>query len=309
MVDDEPEAIEVLKAFLSQEGYEILSASNGKKALEVVKENHIDLILLDAIMPEMDGYEACSKLKDDEETRLIPIIMITALIGLEEKIRAIEAGTDDYINKPFYKEEVLARVKSLLRIKHLNEELEHSQNVIFSLALAIEAKDPYTKGHSERVAHLAAAQAQLMGFSLEEQEDIRKVGILHDIGKIGVDLSFLNKKGPLSEAEWELIKLHPVIGEKICSPLRFLKPILHIIRHHHERLDASGYPDRIKGDKIPLGTRIVSVADVYDALTSNRPYRKAMSPKEALTLLRKEAQKGFWDPEIVEYLVKAQNLF
>ncbi len=302
IVDDNVQNLILLETHLSNQGYEVVTARNGMEALEKIRKDSIDLVLLDVMMPGMDGYEVCRRIKENEETRIIPVVMVTALKEMEDKIRGIEAGADDFLSKPYNKLELLTRVKSLLRVKKLNEELERAQNVLYSLATAIEVNDPYTHGHSERVSELSGKVAERMGLPPKEQELIRRASLLHDIGKIGINVSVIHKPGPLTEDEFAIVKTHPIIGEKICSPLRFARPMIPIIKYHHERLDGKGYPEGLKGDKIPIGARIVAVVDAYDAFTSRRPYRSAISSEDALAILRAESREGRWDRDVVDVL-------
>lgn len=302
IVDDNIQNLALLEAHLSSQGYKVIKARNGVEALEKVRSESIDLVILDIMMPGMDGYEVCRKIKEDEETRIIPVVMVTALQEVKDRIEGIEAGADDFISKPYNKLELFTRVKSLLKVKRLNEELERAQNVLYSLATALEVNDPYTYGHSERVSELSAKVARKIGLPLKEQELIKRASLLHDIGKIGINISVIHKPGPLTEEEFAIVKAHPVIGEKICSPLKFTQPMIPIIKYHHERLDGRGYPEGLKGDEIPLGARIVAVVDAYDAFTSRRPYRSAIPSEGAISILRAESKEGRWDKEVVEIL-------
>jgi putative two-component system response regulator len=302
-VDDDPRNLKLLKALLQAE-YEIVTASSGADALSISRKIDLDLVLLDIMMPGMDGFEVCRRLKHSEATRLIPIVMVTAFDDSEAKVRAIEAGADDFLTKPPNKTELLARVKSLTRVKRLNNSLTTIENVLISLAKVVEAKDAYTQGHILRVANLALALGRRMGLPESEIEALRIGGILHDIGKIGVSAQILNKPGPLNDEEWEAMKGHPDAGYEICLPLAHnLGKALNIIRHHHERIDGSGYPDGLKGDEIAVTARIMNVVDIYDALTSNRPYRKAMSTEKATGILKEEVAQGKLDDEIVAHLI------
>jgi putative two-component system response regulator len=229
--------------------------------------------------------------------------MLTALQDYDDKLQAYDAGADEFLSKPIEKLELLLRVKSLLRNKHLNEDLENARDVIYTLALAIEANDPYTRGHSERVAEYSARLAGRIGMTEEQQNNIRNAGILHDIGKIGISENILQKRGRLSDEEWLMIQDHPGIGENICRPLHSANLLLTIIRHHQERYDGDGYPDRLRGEDIPLEARVISVCDAYDAMTSPRPYRPSRTQKEALEILSREAGKQ-WDPQIVAEFLK-----
>jgi len=287
---------------LEKEGYSTIEAENGLLALERVAAEQPDLVLLDLMMPELDGMEVCQRLKRNEDTRLIPVIMVTAVNNQSEKIKAIESGADDFLNKPVNLAELRARTRSLLRMKHLNDLLDRADNVIAAMANAIEAKDEYTEGHNERVSALAVMLAEEAGLSLKEIEQVRMGGILHDIGKIGIPDNVLNKRGPLCDNEFEMIRSHPRQGERILLPLRSLKEVGDIVLYHHERYDGRGYPDGLAGEDIPLHARIVSIADSFDAMTTDRPYRKALTNQQALKELSQGAG-SMWDPQLVELFI------
>ncbi|MHB8921918.1 MAG: HD-GYP domain-containing protein, partial [Thermoleophilia bacterium] len=261
-----------------------------------------DLVILDVMMPGLNGYQVCQEIKNQYDTCRIPVMMLTALQEYDDKVKGFEAGADEFLSKPVDKLELLLRVKSLLRNKRLNEDLESARDVIYTLALAIEANDPYTRGHSERVAEYGYRLAARLGFDENMQQTIRNAGILHDIGKIGISEAILQKPGPLTDKELILVQDHPAIGEKICKPLRSANLLLTVIRHHQERFDGDGYPDCLTGKDIPIEARIVSVCDAFDAMTSPRPYRPPMSRKQAIGTLHREAGKQ-WDPEIVKEFV------
>jgi putative two-component system response regulator len=304
VVDDEPRNIKLLDALLRPLNYEVLKASSGEEALSIVNKFDLDLILLDIMMPGMDGYEVCRRLKRSETTRLIPVIMVTALDDGESKVKAIEAGADDFLTKPPNKTELLARTRSLIKLKRLNSNLASIENVLFSLANTVEAKDTYTQGHVERVSNMAVSVGKKMGMRERELEALRFGGALHDIGKIAVPGRILNKPGPLDPDEWDIMKSHPDEGCKICLPLmKNLGPALEVIRHHHEKLDGSGYPDGLKGDDISLAARVMGVADIYDALVTDRPYRKGMTKEKAFSILREEVEEGKLDKKVVETLI------
>ncbi|MBI4390680.1 MAG: response regulator [candidate division NC10 bacterium] len=303
VVDDNAQARELLRAALLAEGYAVTLAEGGEEALTKVAEEVPELILLDINMPGLNGYEVCSRLKGTEATRLIPIIFLTSMSDLEDKLRGIEVGADDFLTKPFRKVELLARVKSLLRVKRLNDRLENAENVLFALANAIEAKDPYTEGHIFRVATLALKLGRRLALSAEHQESLWKGGILHDIGKIGVPDAILNKAGRLTPEEIAQMQVHVVVGERICQPLRSIRYLLPVIRHHHEKFNGSGYPDGLRGETIPITARIVGIVDMYDALVTDRPYRPRLSREEAFAILRAGAGDGTLDPELVAAFV------
>lgn len=300
VVDDVEQNRELLEAHLISEGYQVETACGGPEALEAVETKPPDLILLDIQMPGMNGYQVCEKIKKGENTRLIPVVMITALRELEDKIRAIEAGAEDFISKPFSKLEVLARVHSLLKVKHLNDQLDTAENVIFALARAIEAKDKYTEGHIERVSQYGLELAGKLPLSDTDVDAIKKGGRLHDIGKIALAESMINKSEKLTPEEFELVKEHPLVGYKICHSLKSVRYALPVIRWHHEKLDGSGYPDGLKGDEIPVAVRIMAIVDVYDALTTKRSYKEALPPVQAFHILEEEVAKGWWDGELVK---------
>ena len=304
VVDDELKNVKLLEALLQTHGHEVAVAYSGKDALTMVNKVDVDLVLLDVMMPEMDGYEVCRRLKQDEETRLIPIVMVTALGDLNSKVKGIEAGADDFISKPPNKLELLTRVKCLTDIKRLNNNLTSMEKVLFSLANGVEAKDSYTQGHIERVGSLALDLGKKMGLSRKEMDALRFGGILHDIGKLGVPKTILNKPGPLEPEEWQIMKEHSNIGYNIMLPLKKnLGRALEVIRSHHEKLDGSGYPDGKKGNEICKEARIMAVVDVYDALITDRPYRKGMRKEKAFEILGNEAEEGKLDKKVVEALI------
>jgi putative two-component system response regulator len=300
----------LLIALLEEDGHEVLSVADGREALKLVRERHVDLVLLDVMMPGETGFSICRELKADRVTRLIPVVLVTGLSSVSDRVLGIEAGADDFLNKPIRREELLARVRSLLRLRDYINELEEAETVLFSLALGIEAKDPYTEGHCQRLSNYSVALGKRVGLPEDQLTALRRGGTVHDIGKLGVPEHILQKPGPLTEDERRTMMEHPVIGEKICAPLRSFQLVLPIIRHHHERLDGSGYPDGLKNGQIPLTARILSTVDVYDALTTERPYKAAFPAEEAFEIIRQEVQKGWWDPDLTaefEVLVLKQR--
>lgn len=300
VVDDHPASRMTAVALLSVEGYEILEADSGPNALACVKETQPDLILLDVMMPGMDGFEVCRHLKQDEQTRLIPIIFVTALNDRRSRIRGIEAGGDDFLTKPFDHLELAARVKSLVRQKRLNEDLDHAEQVLFSIARTVESRDPNTGDHCERLVSRGQAFGEFLHLSRNEIRDLMWGGYLHDIGKVGIPDAVLLKTGKLTAQEWEIMKQHVVIGEKICLPLRTMRGVRPLIRHHHERWDGTGYPDGLVGDEIPYIAQVFQVVDIYDALTSERPYKQAFTSEKALEIIAEETARGWRNPKLVE---------
>jgi putative two-component system response regulator len=302
IVDDSINSLKLIETVLARD-YQLLKAQGGEQALYILSEYQVDLIILDVMMPGMDGFTVCQKIKNNKSLRMIPVIMLTSLDDSSSRVRGIEAGADDFISKPPSKEELLARAKSLVRMKKLNENLTDIKNVMLSLANAVESKDAYTQGHVQRVANLAMSVGKKMDLSAEDIDYLWYAGVLHDVGKVGIPHHILNKEGPLNDDEQQIIKTHPIIGYNICLPLmNTLGPALGAIRHHHEKLDGSGYPDGLKGDAISVHARIISVVDIYDALTSARAYRRGLSVARASTILRREADQGKIDKRIFEHL-------
>ena len=304
IVDDLEQNREILTGLLAAEGHELETAKDGQEALEKAFAHSPDLVVMDVTMPRMTGFEACRRLRADPRTELVPIILVTGLLAHEDRIEGIAAGCDDFLTKPVDAEQLIARTRTALRTKALVDELEQAENVLVSLATALDAKDTYTSGHSMRVGNYAEELGAALGLDARECRNLRRAGLLHDIGKIGTHLEYLNKPGPLTTEEYEEVKRHPVVGFEICQPLRTMAPLLPLIRGHHERMDGRGYPDGLKGDQIPVTLRCLTVADVYDALTSDRAYRKAMEADAALVLMRKEVSVGMWDARIVDTLAE-----
>lgn len=304
IVDDNKVNIELLRAQLRPYNYATDTALDGEEALAKIFKDPPDIVLLDLMMPKISGYEVCKAIKQNKATQFLPVIIITALQELDDKLKAIELGADDFLVKPFNKLELITRIKSLLRMKELHDDLDNSENILFSLAEALEAKDIYTSGHSERVSSHSVEIAKRMSFSARDIEIIRKGGLLHDIGKIGVREDILLKPGRLTDEEMEHVKSHPKRGFDICQPLKSLEEALPCIRSHHERYDGGGYPDGLKGDKIPLMGQILAVADSFDAMSTDRPYRTALPKKTAIKILEDEIDSGQWNPDIVKLFLK-----
>jgi putative two-component system response regulator len=301
VVDDHPSSRMTAVALLSVEGYEVMEAESGTKAMECIAEADPDLILLDVMMPEMDGYEVCRLLKQDEQTRLTPVVFVTALNDRRARLRGIEVGGDDFLSKPFDQLELSARVRSLIRQKRLNEDLDHAGQVLFSIARTIESRDPNTGDHCERLCVLGRAFGEFLGLPRNELRDLMYAGYLHDIGKVGIPDSVLLKTDRLTSDEWVIMRQHVIIGEQICKPLRTMRGVLPIIRHHHERWDGSGYPDALEGNSIPFLAQVFQIVDIYDALTHERPYKKAFTPEETFEIIDQETAKGWRNPELVRY--------
>jgi putative two-component system response regulator len=300
VADDEDLNRRMLSEILKMEGYRVRVASDGDEALRMLRSERIDLALLDVAMPGRSGFEVCQTVKSLPEMRLLPIVMVTGLGQKEDRIKGIECGADDFLTKPIHRGELSARISACLRVKRFTDELENAETVLYSLARGIEAKDAYTEGHCDRLSKYSVALAIELGLPPELQVALRRAGVVHDIGKIGVPEHILQKPGPLTPEERKVIEEHPVVGERICQPLKSFRHVLPIIRHHHERMDGTGYPDGLRGEAIPFTARIMTTVDVYDALSTDRPYRKALPPEEAFQIMREEVRKGWWEERLVE---------
>ncbi len=300
VVDDHPSSRMTTVALLSADGYEVIEADKGTTALAKISEYEPDVILLDVMMPEINGFEICKRLKENSATRLIPIIFITALNDRRSRIMAIEVGADDFLSKPYDRLELSARLRSLVHQKRLNEDLDHAEQVLFSIARAVESRDPVTGDHCERLVKMGKEFGEYLNLSRSELRDLMWAGYLHDIGKLGIPDAVLLKTGKLTSEEWAIMQQHVIIGEEICQPLRTAKGVLPIIRHHHERWNGSGYPDGLSENKIPYLAQIFQIIDIYDALRSERPYKRAFTKDEALQILAEETSKGWRNPEVVQ---------
>ncbi|MBI3988139.1 MAG: response regulator [candidate division NC10 bacterium] len=303
VVDDNPQNVELLAAWMTAEGYQVASAGDGQVALEQVAVTSPDLILLDIMMPKVDGYAVCRELKARPETRLVPIVLLTALGAEEHRLQGIEAGADDFLTKPVSPSELKARVRALLKLKAFTDELEHAEAVFRALAVTIALRDRYTGGHCERLARYGAALAKRLGLPEAEITTIARGAFLHDLGKVRVPDVVLLKPGPLLPEERAVMAEHPVTGADLLRSLKTFQGAVTIVRHHHEKYDGSGYPDGLAGDAIPLSAQIVAIVDVYDALTTTRPYRVALSHQEAVRVLGEEVEKGWRHPELVEVFI------
>jgi len=288
-----------MSQLLSIRGYDVITANSADVAEAEVRRQPPDLILSDVMMPGKSGYELCRSLKENAATRLIPFVLITGLSESNDKVRGIEAGADDFLNKPVLAEELVARVKSLLRLKEFTDELETADSVLCTLGRIVEGRDPYTEGHCERLSARASDLGRHLGMDEDSLIALKRGGFLHDLGKIAVPDEILKKGADLTPEEWAIMKQHPITGETICKPMRSLRAVLPIIRHHHEHSDGSGYPDGLMAPNIPVLPRILQVVDVYDALRTARSYKPAHTHEEAAQIMRDEARRGLWDAELV----------
>ncbi len=304
VVDDDPDVRETLSDSLEALQYRVLTAESAPAALAVLDRTLPDLVLTDVHMGAMSGVELCARLKTDPRWELIPVVILTGVSDLDARVAGLAAGADDFFGKPVELLELRTRVAALLRVKHLLDQLERAEGVITSLGLTIEARDPYTAGHCERIRKYAVALGHALGVDQPTLRALALAGYLHDLGKISVPDSILLKPGPLTAAERGTIQRHAGAGADLVRGLRTLEEVRPIIRHHHEKIDGTGYPDGLRGEVIPLGARIMAVVDVYDALHTARPYKKALSHAESVAILLRETEAGYWEPRIVTTLVE-----
>jgi putative two-component system response regulator len=302
VADDVQANRELLDGHLAALGYEVREAADGQAALDAIELAEPDLVLLDIEMPKVDGLEVCRRIKSHPLRRLVPVVLITARSDRATRLAGLQAGADDFLTKPFDAQELLVRTKVLLRDRLLNIRLDAADTVLLAIARAVEARDDYTVHHAERVGHYAREIARSHGLEGEDLEIVYRGGVLHDVGKIGIRDAILLKPGPLTTDEFTVMKGHSTEGERICAPLRSTEHYVPIIRHHHERWDGAGYPDGLAGDSIPIGARMVAVADAWDAMVTNRPYRAGLPGDEARRRLLAGAGTQ-WDERFVRTFV------
>ncbi len=298
VADARPDQCDFYVRVLAEDGYRVEPKAGGATLLAAVRERGADLVILGVELRGQGGEKICRQIKAHPGFEYLPVILVTVREDAAGKERALAAGADDLLSVPVDRHELRARIRSLLRLRHYHHDLEERESVILSLSGLLEAKDPYTRGHSSRVGETSVQLAREMGLSVDFAASLKIGGLLHDIGKVAVPERILHKPGPLTGEEFEIVKAHPVTGWQICRDLRSAHPVLPCIRHHHERYDGHGYPDGLAGDAIPLGARIMGLADVYDALTSERPYRDGMSATRAYEILAAENDRGMWDPDV-----------
>ena len=308
VVDDDAVVRETLRAMVVCAGYRAVLAADGNEALEKLDHIQPDVVLLDVMMPGLDGFEVTRRIKNNPATILVPVILVTALDSRQERVQGIEAGADDFLNKPIDRLQLLTRLATVARLRRVSRELDDAESVLESLARSIEAKDATTGSHCDRLIEEAVRFGGLLGLAPKDIRMLRRAAILHDIGKLGIPEKVLLKPGKLNKVEWQVMQKHAEIGEQLLKPLRTMEPVRAIVRHHHEHWDGSGYPDGLAGIQIPYLARVFQILDAYDALTHERPYRQPLSPQEALEVLRQEAEAGKWDPELVKaYVAKRRN--
>ncbi len=293
----------MLRQLLQPPEFDVIEADNGRMAIEMLRTQEVDTVLMDIMMPELNGIEATKIIRQDLMLSLLPIIMLTSLSEPDSVMQALAAGADDYITKPFNVVELLARVRAAVQRKRLTEHLDDTESVLYSLARMVEARDANTGNHCERLAHYGYVFGEYLQLGHEDLLALRRGGVMHDIGKLGIPDSILLKKGGFTAEEWEIMKQHTIIGARLCSPLKTMARTVDIILNHHEKQDGSGYPRGLKGKEIPLLARIFQIVDIFDALSNKRPYKPAFPRAQVIKILREETDKGFWDPELMDAFV------
>lgn len=302
VADDDPASTDLLRDLLSREGHLVTAVDTGAAALTACASDAPDLVLIDLIK-HGHGFDVCRALKDRHETRFIPVVIVTSQSEQGERLRGIEAGADDFLIKPFDAPQLRARVRSLLKLKRYTDELESAEAVMLGLGATIEARDPLTKGHCQRLARYATALGRAIRLDHQDLDALGRGGFLHDIGKIAVPDNVLLKGGALDAQETRVMREHAIIGDALCAGMRSLRDVRPIVRHHHEHLDGTGYPDGLRHRQVPLLAQIVGIVDVFDALTTARPYRSPLPRDQAFEVLREESAKGWRDRDLVDTFV------
>jgi putative two-component system response regulator len=308
VVDDYLPNANGMRDLLSAAGYAVLVAQNGVDALHLVSQEAPDLVLVDVVMPGMSGVEVCRQIKADGCTCLTPVVLITASQDRRHRLAGLEAGADDFLNKPVDVQELRTRVRSLLRVKQLTDELDSTEAIMTLLGQIVEARDPYTEGHCQRLAEYAAALGTALNLGVEDLDTLSRGAALHDIGKVALSDTVLLKPGRLNADELAQMREHPVVGDNLCRTVRSLQSVRAIVRSHHERQDGRGYPDRLRGNEIPLLAQVVAVVDVFDALTTNRPYRSAMTVPAAYEGMLQEAASGWCPVKLVQTFIDVHRM-
>jgi putative two-component system response regulator len=303
VVDDEEDVQRLFVRLLTVEGYTVHIAADGLSALAAIATLAPDVVLLDVNMPGLDGFEVCRRVRREPSTRLTPIVIVTGLDAQAQRVEGLAAGADDFLTKPFDTPELLARVRSLVRMKQYTDDLDSAANILMSLATMIEARGGASEWHCHRMANFATSLGRALSLNDLELRALYLGGFLHDIGMLAVPDHVLHKPDQLDSAEFELVKSHPIIGDTLCGQLRSLHSVRPIVRHHHERLDGSGYPDGLQGDQIPLLAQITGVIDIYEAMTMPHAYQLAASTDEAIAVLRGQVERGWRRHDLVEEFV------
>jgi putative two-component system response regulator len=296
LVDDDPVSLSIMEGVCTLAGFQVTSTTDNLEVVDSAVSLEPDVIVMDVMMPGLNGFEICRMIKDNPDTALIPVILATALNGRDNQLRGIEAGCDDFLTKPLDRVAMVARVKSLARVHKLTQNLDNAEKVLESLARSVEAKDGTTGDHCTRLTKMGSSFGAWLGLSAPEIRALERAGVLHDIGKIGIPDRVLLKPGKLDADEWKIMKTHTVIGAELLAPLRTMARVVPIVRNHHERWDGGGYPDGLKGEDIPRLARLFSIVDAFDALTNARPYKPAFSLEKTMSIFESERADGKWDP-------------
>jgi putative two-component system response regulator len=298
IVDSDPVGRQLFRGVLKAAHYRILEASDVVEAITILRNETVDLVITDLVLRDLSGLDLCRKLKAEKSTRLIPILVVTSVHAIESEIAGLESGASEFLVKPISPTALRTRIRAMLRTKHVIDSLDEAESILFAMARIVDTRDSDTGDHCERLAELSVLIGSAMGLPAEDLTALRQGGYLHDIGKVATPDSILFKPGPLTKEEWVIMREHTTIGESICRPMRSLRPVLPIIRHHHERWDGTGYPDGLCGEQIPLLARILQMADIYDAIISRRSYKAPSTPDEALEIMRQEVDRGWRDPAL-----------
>jgi putative two-component system response regulator len=304
IVDDDDAPRELLTRVLQRDGFETTAVSEGRTALQTIEQLQPDVVILDVMLPGMSGLDVCHRVRQDARIRLTPIIMVTGYDAETERIKGLEAGADDFLSKPIAIPELLARVRSLAKMKRYTDDLDSASAILTTLAELIESRYGYSAGHCHRMANYSTAVGRMLQASDAEIDALYRGAFLHDIGMLAISDAVLQQAGPLSKDDYEAVKAHPIVGDALCANLRSLQSVRPIIRWHHERIDGSGYPDGLRGEQIPVVAQIVGVVEMYDALTTSRPYQARFTPGDAIVLLRRHADRGWLSSQVVEAMAR-----
>ena len=304
IVDDEEANRKLESQILSTPEFEVTALDNAKDALNLLRAQDFDVVLLDKLMPGMSGDELCYKIRHELNLPLLPVIMVTATTASNELEKSMKIGANDFIRKPYSTSEFVARVKTFANQKRITDQLDSAESMLFALARMVEAKDTHTGDHCSRLEHAAMVFGQELNLDAAQLLALKRGGVLHDIGKLGIPDNILLKNSALNEDEWGIMRNHTVIGERLCSELSSMKLTLPIIRSHHEKWDGTGYPDRLKGEQIPILARVFQIVDIYDALANIRPYKGVFTLEKIISIMEEEASKGWRDPHLSKVFLK-----
>src|ERR1035437_6889770 len=282
IVDSDPVGRQIFRGVLKVARYRILEAADVLEAIAILRNEKVDLVITDLVLKDLSGLDLCRKLRGEKSTRLIPILVVTSVQTIESEIAGLDSGANEFLVKPISPMALRTRIRAMLRTKRVIDSLDEAESILFAMARIVDTRDSDTGDHCERLAELSVLIGTVIGLPPEDLTALRQGGYLHDIGKVATPDAILFKPGPLNSEEWAIMRQHTTIGESICRPMRSLRPVLPIIRHHHERWDGGGYPDGLRGEQIPLLARILQVADIYDAITTARPYKPAFTHEHAI---------------------------